>query len=688
MNLELVELRFKMIGRFVDEQCVAISKFGSFVQIDGQNNNTGGSSGSAKTTVFNALDYLLGINEIPATVLQSRKIINPNEDPIWVQGKFFHYGEAITMTRTVGKFKIEGSSYGTACNGKKAEDALLEIMGMPAKLFRKVIHKRQKEGGFFLNLTPGEMHDFLMDCCGLSQFKKKYGIIEARIKDLSSHLAGVDNDLKLSYTSLSATQDAILAVGLAPIKDMHEEVIKELKDKYDRSGIRFEAVRQRCEEVDREYVQRRPDTTNGQYDATVRENLEKRGAEIEAEIRRLLEEEKARQETVRKTISENDTHRIRTVSRVEQGEAAKREAARLAAEIREIRAQRCPTCAQDWANESAVAAEQAKLKELSGLKLFIADGDRAASEIIIIDNVVSALKSTLAPVISPQLPILNEELRNNTAKILEEKRKAQELYDQQSNEMKARLDAFRVGYEELRRKNDLEVDQARGQMDVDRRVYEAAVQKLRSYGEARSRHEQILSKLSKDAKFWEERTITYRKDREDTNRLLHFALETEKAIKYYVSYSFDEALDAIGDRATKIIRCIPNTSSATIQFEGTKETQKGTVKEEVNAVISTDGEIGIPIKSLSGGERTSTDLAVDLAVIDYIETKSGKGLNIFSLDEPFDGLGTVEIEMVLEVLKNANTNKKLIIVDHNPEVKQMVQNRLVVVRDGLTSKVA
>ena len=63
-------------------------------------------------------------------------------------------------------------------------------------------------------------------------------------------------------------------------------------------------------------------------------------------------------------------------------------------------------------------------------------------------------------------------------------------------------------------------------------------------------------------------------------------------------------------------------------------------------------------------------------------------MNIFALDEPFDGLGTVEIEMVLEVLKNANTNKKLIIVDHNPEVKEMVQNRLVVTRDGLTSQVA
>jgi len=112
------------------------------------------------------------------------------------------------------------------------------------------------------------------------------------------------------------------------------------------------------------------------------------------------------------------------------------------------------------------------------------------------------------------------------------------------------------------------------------------------------------------------------------------------------------------------------------------------VKEEVNATLSMDGEPTVPIKSLSGGEGSATDLAVDLAVIDFIESRSGMGINIFILDEPFNGLGTVEIEMALDVLKNSNTNKKLIIVDHNPEVKQMVQSRLVVERTGLTSKVA
>lgn len=675
-----------MIGRFVEEQVIVIDALGNFVQIDGHNKNTKGSSGSGKSTVFNALDYLLGLNKIAATILQSRKIINPNEEPIWVQGEFLLDGEKLTMTRTVGKFEIKLKD--TIKKNSKAEEELVRILGMPTDLFRKIIHKRQKEGGFFLELTAGQMHDFLMDCCNLSQFKKKYGIIEAKIKNLELHRTGVENDLKLAQNSLSVTQDAILALGLAPIKDMHEEVVKELKTKYDESAVRLADVIARCEEMDRQYAQNCPDTSNSAHDGTARETLEKRGAEIEAEIRKTLEEEKTRQEQVRAQISQGDLRRVRIVFRIDQGAAAQKAAAGIAGEIKSIRAQRCPTCAQDWSTESSLALEQSKLAELGKLKEIIVDATLAATEKTDLDQHLSALKSSLTPIISPQLPILNEELRDVTRQILDDKRKAQELYDQQSAEMKAKLDAFVLGQSELRRKTGMAIDQARGQAALDERVWLVAANKLAAYDTAKARFEQTYNELSKKAKFWEERTEKYRTDLEDTIKEQKKAAEVEKAIKYYVSYSFDTALDAISEKATKIIRCIPNTSNATIQFEGTKETQKGTVKEEVNAVISVDGEVGVPIKSLSGGERTSTDLAVDLAVIDYIETKTGKGLNLFIIDEPFDGLGTVEIEMALEVFKNANISKKLIIVDHNPEVKQMVQDRLVVVRDGLTSKVA
>ena len=93
--LELLELRFSRIGRFIDDQSIDFASLNDFIQIDGQNNNTGGSSGSAKTTVFNAADYLLGLNDLPSTILQSRY----TDEPMAVGGKFLWDGKPVEITR-------------------------------------------------------------------------------------------------------------------------------------------------------------------------------------------------------------------------------------------------------------------------------------------------------------------------------------------------------------------------------------------------------------------------------------------------------------------------------------------------------------------------------------------------------------------------------------------------------------
>ena len=164
------------------------------------------------------------------------------------------------------------------------------------------------------------------------------------------------------------------------------------------------------------------------------------------------------------------------------------------------------------------------------------------------------------------------------------------------------------------------------------------------------------------------------------------AEESRRLIKTYVIQTFQETLDLIGNMATDILSGIPNMSSSAIYFEGCKETQSGSIKDEVTAIVNLEGINDIPIKSLSGGERTAIDLAVDLAVIDVIEAKAGKGADFFVIDEPFDGLDSVCKENCLEILKQIDTNKKIIIVDHSSELKEMVSDIITVVKSGETSR--
>lgn len=680
--LELRELKFRNIGRFTEEQSIDFTSFSPFAQVDGKNNNTGGSSGSGKSTVFMALEYLLGVNKRPATILQSRY----TEEPLWVQGIFSsRNGETATVTRSKSLIQFEKGE--EKAKGIKAEELVDEMLGMPRDLFRKVIHKRQKEGGFFLSFTPQQMHDFLIDCIGLSTFKQKYKTTEDRLKFVCDKLGSMESGLANGQSALSATQDAILSLGLAPVQDMHKEVILELKEKYDRSAVRFADVEKNCESSYREFSKNRPNITNREYDGTAREALEKRTKEIEAAIDACFDKEFARQNGIESRINAKTLECSKIVARIKSSERAKADAAALASEIKSIQSQLCPTCSQGWATEEATKALDQKLYTLKSLKALIVDGVKAEEENAALADLLADLKTQLTPQNDPALPDLNGELATVTGAILKEKQKAGELYEQQNAETRKLLDVFVTAQGELTMKHKKEIDQARGQMDLDRRVLDVAVQKLKSYDEAKNRFDKTHSELKAKEADLNERFTKLRNEMEELDSEQKKAEETLKALKTYVSFRFDEALDDISEKATKIIRCIPNMSNATIQFEGTKENKDGKVKEEVNAVISVDGEPGVPIKSLSGGEESALDLAVDLAVIDYIETRSGMGMNLFILDEPFNGLGTVEIEMALDVLKNSNTNKKLIIVDHNPEVKQMVQSRLVVERTGLTSKV-
>lgn len=726
--LKLKKLSFNRIGRFVEEQTIPIDKLGGLIQVDGENHNTGGSSGSGKTTVFNALDFLLGLNDIPATVLQSRFA----KEKLEVCGEFDWDGKHVIITRG-SKLSIEIDGQLTVGSSALTEEKLVEILGMSPKIFRKILHKRQKEGGFFLDFTSKEMYGFLTDALKLQEERKKLEKVEAKLSELIKFKATKENRVNELRASLKATQESILALGLPPVREIHQSVILELKTKADASAVKFASVTaehklqnetlelERPALIPNPILEAMPDIEQPVLLDTTLDNLstitllEAKVHSLNKEIADLKEKENFRLKQLNEKIQSNKMTIQALSHKCSLAVTAKTEAATVAGEIKKIRDAICPTCEQSWVTETAKIKESEYLAKLIQYKTQIQEGANAESVIESLKKEIELLEKERFSTFEDDILAKNNEIGEIQLQIKEEKGKAAE-YKQEitaknielmaeykakqqianaevtarnaeklaevSSKNKILQDQYQLKISAVREIQSRELEQARGQADIDRRALEAAVSKLNIFVEASKRYETSLASMKK-----KEEEYGSELDGEDqillkTIHEISLAEELKKAVKTFISISFDSALEAIGDAATKIIRCIPTMSNATIQFEGQKETQDGKVKEEVNAVISMDGDIGIPIKSLSGGERSSVDLAVDLAVIDFIENESAKGIDVFILDEPFTGLDTVSIEMALEVLKNSNTNKKLIVVDHNPEVKQMVSDRLVVVRKG------
>src|ERR1035437_888027 len=124
--LKLKELKISGVGRFVEEQVINFETLGNLVQLGGNNKNTGGSSGAGKSTVFNALDFLFGLNDIPNTVLKSRL----TENGMHVQGTFDFDGKPLIITRGK-KLSVDLDGEITTGSSKLAEEKIDEIIAMP-----------------------------------------------------------------------------------------------------------------------------------------------------------------------------------------------------------------------------------------------------------------------------------------------------------------------------------------------------------------------------------------------------------------------------------------------------------------------------------------------------------------------------------------------------------------------------
>lgn len=684
--LKLLSLHLNNIGRFTKKQHIPFRNLSNLILVDADNKNTGGSSGSGKSTIFNALDYLLGLNDIPNTVLQSRI----TEEPIEVSGMFLWDDKELTIIRSKHGLVLNLPNETIKGNNRLAEERLDEILAMPRDIFRKILHKRQKEGGFFLQFTPQKMNEFLTDCLGLTNLRTHMETLDDRLKVITEDSQTFISSIASNSASLEATNQAILAIGEPPKEEITEDMLVflvEAKKKADeiskathlRHNIEFAAL-------DLEHSE----FTMVSFDRTrltqLQQTLEWHVREVDKEKEfnnnsknRLLEEIAYIKDKIREL--EDD---------VKRGEDTQVVATKKALEIKSIRQNICPTCEQHWDTPILKSKEEELLKQIVQLKQFINKGKTSSEEIpnwkqSLVDSLYTvSLKDNEA---YPQLEKINEFIRRINEEIKTERKREEAHAKNEEEKGQETYQVFRNKQTDIRRRHALELQEVQGQQSIANTNYNNAIQKIQNYKINKAQYVKVNTQLQESAIRLQNQDKELQAGHYKLTKEIQLNQESKRAIKSFMSRSFDYALQYISESATRIIRNIPNMANATIELEGIKETKEGKVKEEVNAVLSMDGDIGVPIKSLSGGERSSIDLAIDLSVIDLIETKTGKGIDLFILDEPFNGLDTVSIEMALEVLRSSNPNKRLILVDHNPEAKEMIDSKITVVRDGITSEI-
>jgi len=453
--LILKSLTFSGIGRFVDEQTIDFTTLGSLVQIDGENKNTGGSSGSGKSTVFKALEYLLGLNDISNGILQSRL----TKEAMSVMGHFDWDGIPVKIQRNK-KLLVDIDGVPTIGSSKITEEKLDEIIGMPRDLFRKILHKRQGEGGFFLDLGPSDVHKFLTSCLSLQKEQAKISVLDARLEDLLKSEILYRSRLESNKMGLEATKNAKVSLGPIPVLEVDPGALGELEIQYAKATETHKLTRETHDKEMVDLEQSRPQTPTVPFDRAPIEKIENEIntiltqiaklqkvesdrqavvkaniSEIQIQINKLNSEELTRQSEVRSKISsaQAEISRLQGLEQVRQaavqseitfnnisllrakiesvdGGKAKVSGANLAIELNKIRASLCPTCEQGWVNDAAKAKESDILAKLQECKKLVIAGIAADKEKLILEEKLKQLNLEFQPRIVPEIQILNNQI--------------------------------------------------------------------------------------------------------------------------------------------------------------------------------------------------------------------------------------------------------------------------------------
>lgn len=673
--LKLKKYSFSGVGRFVDKQTIDLESKSHLIQIDGHNTNTGGSSGAGKSTTVEALAFLLGISEIPATQLQSRI----TDDPMWVQGEF-EGGIIITRSKKEG-LTIQTPDEIVSGNSKLAEEKLDEIIGVNRDLLKTMCYKRQKQGGFFLNLTPKQSYDFLMQCLDLREFQNKIFKLDDLLKnkykpkkiELESSVKtlndGIDQLRSLLFQKTPPQKeeqdDSLLKINIQDLK-MRLEALQEERDQLiDDIGSKPELV-----PVSFEKDQELSNINNqiSELKIIISNNVNNKNTEIQQASSAIFK--------IREHIKELNQLKNKAVELDSSVQ-------KLCNELKHLEAGDCPTCLRVWETEENAQKMQQIANQIESNKKIIEEYLKEVQKIPHYKMMEKKAEELLQNRIDRPINVLEEkdliELQEKRRVLMNEKENIKSIANQ---EYLKRVNEWNYKILNINKKYNEESSGLEAQISHLAHEVEKIQLKKNNYTQALEIYEKdcknIKDKISLNSdelqkQLFELKTL-------EKNTLL--SEESIRLIKNFTLQKFQDTLNYVGHRATEIINLIPNMANAVIFFENSKETKSGSIKNEVNAVINLEGDSAVSIKTLSGGERTSADFAIDLAVGEMIENMTQKGVNFFIIDEGFDGLDSVSKIECLEILKNLNTNKKILMVDHSSEVKEMIYDTIIVKRIG------
>lgn len=146
----------------------------------------------------------------------------------------------------------------------------------------------------------------------------------------------------------------------------------------------------------------------------------------------------------------------------------------------------------------------------------------------------------------------------------------------------------------------------------------------------------------------------------------------EKEVEYYTfwkegfsrggirSYLLDKIIPFLTERANHYLAILTD-GGIQVKFNARKQLANGEWRENFNVEVL-NANAADTYEGNSGGEKRRIDLAISLAINDFIASRSGKRFNILLLDEVFENIDETGVYYVVKVLEELAKNRSSVFV--------------------------
>jgi chromosome segregation ATPase len=676
------------------------------VILRGENRDTGGDSGAGKTNVLLALAYVFGYARYGAPALQSWF----DEAPMYVEVDLDTPEGPVTVRRG-----IKGISIGKI-KGKPAEAKLDQLLGVPTDLREILTYRDQVKPKKFLSMGDTALKEFLVEVLQLHGLEAE---IEAAIKLLgelakkceaaSAFLFNTQQDHERRQNELQPFHPEDTSALEGQLGRAHVEVSRLS------SGLQANAYELATIESEEKAGAATLWTNHMAEASALDKELQGLRAPVPALDRSAADAVKAQLdkcetflkqlETADQVASDtyaSETQALRMRARKLHNELARVPGLvdtliRLQAEADKLAEDRCDRCDRQWENARlALEAHQRQIAEVQGAL----DAARAHKhDAAALDEEISGRRFEADPRIEKlrtvrsnlksQLAAEEQKLKSEAARAAAEVHQARAALEARIAAAKAEARAASQDYLQAPERLSRALRAAQDVLKRDLAVAELKVMSTNSQlVEVRTanrlglaHHDQLVQHLAEA----EKRLTKARVEHEAVELAWKAQADYVDLLKGFRNKIFDEVLEAIGNDASGIIATLPNSQHISIEFRSDKETQKGKVQEKITPITYLYGVPRSLDESVSGGQRTSIGLAVDLAVAGVICRRLGVYLNWIVLDESFEGHDPITKQHCLEMLQSYAADKLVIIVDHMNEIKETFSKEICVVFENKLS---